>query len=77
MRTVGDVQREADIRMIERARKRDYVRDLRLACAALFECGATEEEVDDILTDRPVPLNPDTDWARAELSRLFRVRGGR
>jgi len=72
VRTVGDVQREADIRMIERARKRD-----RLACAALFECGATEEEVDDILTDRPVPLNPDTDWARAELSRLFRVRGGR
>lgn len=59
---------------IARDRKRQEIRDNRRACGILFAFGATEDEVDDILTDRPVPIDPDVEWARRELDR-YRLRG--
>lgn len=74
--TVDLSPRHAEIRMIERDRRKQEVRDLRVACRMLYIIGATEDEVDDILTDRPTPSNPDEDWARLELARHWRLRGG-
>lgn len=68
---------EADIAIVARARRRQEVHDLRVACRLLFFYGATEEEVDDILSDRPIPIDPDDEWARMELSRHTRLREGR
>jgi len=38
------------------------------ACQLLYAAGATEDEVDVILGYRPIPSNPDEDWARGELT---------
>lgn len=67
---------QSEVIAIARDRKRQEVHDLRVACKLLFEFGATDDEVDDILTDRPVPINPDSDWARHELSRYYMARMG-
>ena len=65
---------EAAMGEIARDRRHQEVRDLRLACAALYGAGAYAEEVDDILTDRPVPIDPDLEWGIRELGR-YRMRG--
>lgn len=65
---------QSEVIAIARDRKRQEVHDLRIACKLLFEFGATDDEVDDILTDRPVPINPDEEWAYAELSRYRSTR---
>ena len=72
--TTDSSPRSEDVRMVERDRRHQEVHDHRLACWHLFTAGATEEEVDDILTDRHVPIDPDEEWAYAELTRYRKAR---
>lgn len=55
-------------------RSKKEVRDLRVACRKLYDAGALDEEVDEILT-RPLPTETDLLWACQSLSMLRKARG--